>query len=249
VAYPSPSDWTSGAAGSAWWYFTPSSGYTQYQQGSQYVCATTAADLLTDLRGQLSTRLTANQLPSFDGGLATANDVPLVDPTAPNAGWDTGLLRALYAVAQADRVPSQYLVSIQQDASTQTISVNTMAVAIWEAELSHWYATNGADRYGAGSPSDITLPSTVQVPTWATPPSGSLSPGAGFQCTQISAPAVTPIPPPTVVPFQLNEWAVIGVAGAGALALALFGKQVPVRADRTRRNPRRRRRARPAGAS
>ncbi len=238
MAAPATSNWMSSAPLSAW-----------VLHGQNVVCATTGWDFLQSLQTFLQSRLADQELPSFDGANVGPDAVPINDPTLPSRGWDRDLLRALWAVARRDGAPSSYLSAITDDAQAGTMSARTLAVAAWVSYFGQGIgAQTGQQRYGVGSPDEVSIPADIVLPSavQAPPPSvgaGSGTASTGFACNTIPASTASLIPiSRTVSPFSFNTLLVFGIIALGVGAAVLFTNRVPN--ARTRRNPRGRRRAR-----
>lgn len=220
--YPSPSDWNSGAANSAWIV------------RAGHVCQTTGWNFLLDLQTQLRYWLT-DPLPSFDGASVTQDNVSVNDPNGTNSGWDPLLLRALWAVANRTGASSADLASISGDANGPgTVSPRTLAVAIWSADGLQQLLINGSGLGRIpGSPNDVTIPAGTVLPAfWTPPPVPSLNADAvGFDCHLVPTSNVANINTSTT-PFHVNPWVVLGVLLAGAVAIGALTKNVPVKKRR-----------------
>jgi hypothetical protein len=230
--YPDPSDWTSGASNSAWFYDLGS--------GRQSICQTNGWNFLLTLESDLYARL-ASPLLSFDGTTVSASDVSVIDPSNPSAGaWSTNLLRALYAVAARDGAPASYLQAISADAASMSISASTLAVAIW-IERGRSIDSAGNEVFGVGSPADIRIPDGAMLPTWGVAPARPAQISVGFDCSmQIPPDAVIPAAT-SVIPFQMDAILVLVVIGVVIVGAAMVASKIPVR---PLRNPRTRRRRR-----
>ena len=239
MAAPATSNWMSPAPLSAW-----------VLHGSNIVCATTGWDFLQSLQTFLQSRLSDQELPSFDGTTVGPDVVPINDPTLPARGWDRDLMRALWAVARRDGAPSSYLSAITDDAQAGTVSARTLAVAAWVSYFGQGIgAQTGQQRYGVGSPDEVSIPADIVLPSASQAPPPSVGSGAGtaatgFACNTIPASTANLIPiTRTVSPFSFNTLLVFGIIAVGVGAAVLFTHRVPS-AGRTRRNPRSKRRVR-----
>lgn len=222
--YPDPSDWNNAATNSAWVYDLGA---------NRSVCQTNGWNLIYSVGGVLMARL-ATPLPTFDGSTIGADAVPDV-----SAGWTTDLLRALYAVAQHDGAPSDYLQAIVSDAASSSVSARTLAVAAWIVRDQTYVFSGDTPSPGrtAGSPADIQIPDGTLLPQW----------GAAPRSVQLGTPDCTPIPASdpisnastTVVPFRMDVILVLVVIGVVVLGASLLTNKIPVR---RLRNPRRARR-------
>jgi hypothetical protein len=237
VAYPSPADFNSPEYGSAW-YVSARAGRTPA------LCSGTGLTFLSELQTELQNRLqTTGPLSTYDGTQVSAMDVPatFLDPatrTVNGPGWDAGTLRALWAVANHDRAPSDALAAVATDATNAAtgsatagpISARTLQTALWVRYLNQG-VVQGTDTvvYGQGSIDEARVDpnsslSLINVPPPA-PSSGAALPVA---CTNLPASAPVPaVPAPKYGPFTFNEWLVIGVLAAAGVGAALIRSRAP----------------------
>lgn len=200
--------------------------------GAGQVCAATGWDLLRDLQEALQARLSDAPLPTFDGSSVGPEAVPVNDPTLPARGWDGDLLRALWAVASADRAPAGYLAAVRDDAARGAgpVSAATAALGVWEAELSSGVARGtGAPVYGVGSPDAVGIPTDAVLPAMDAPPAPP-STGAtrsGLACNATPAAPTALAPAPTPGPSGAAVALALLVVGA-VVAGALFVRTVPL---------------------
>jgi len=230
--YPDPSDWTSAAASSAWFY--------DVGTGRQSICQTNGWNFLNTIESDLVVLL-PTQLPTFDGSMVDASVVQVIDPSNPDAGaWSVNLLRALYAVAQHAGAPSSYLQAIANDISSSQVSASTIATAAW-IERGRSVDVSG-NTVLAGSPADIRIPDGATLPQFGVAPPRPAQISGGFDCsTPIPANEVVPAST-SVVPFRMDVLLVLVVLGIAVVGASFITTKIPVRP--MRRNPRRRRRSR-----
>lgn len=231
--YPGQSDWNSGNLGSAW--------YGHADLGVQKVCSTTGLNFLADLQYQLQTRLTASGTLQSFAGPVSASDVQIVDwnPTTgvvTGPGWNSQLLKALYAVAKRDGAPIAYLSAVQRDATQQNaqISPATLQLALWVTYYNTGNVQGGAQQvYGLGSPDDVRIPVGAYLPIVGTRPlvPTNLVRTSGADCVTGTVPIATA--PPIVAPsfVQYAPWLVFAVFVVGALGAAIMTRKTPKMVD------------------
>ncbi len=220
--YPNPSDWNNGSPNSAWIV------------RSGHICQTTGWNFLLGLQTQLRYRLSAAALPSYDGSLIHGDDVPVNDPTGASVGWTSSLLKGLYAIAQNDGAPQEYLASIQGDALVNNVSAMTLAAAAWISDFSTGYAADGSAVYGQGSPNDIQIPVGTSLPQFGiTPPASPYV--LGMDCNLVGTAAVIPVGSGNIIPFAANGWVILGMLAFGAIVSGVLVKNVPVKKSKRSR--------------
>lgn len=226
MTYPALSDFSTGQPLSGWFVHRVSGRTAQ-------VCATSGWALLRDLQETLQTRLSGVTRPSFDGRPITGSAV-LINGSGVARGWDINLLRALWAIASMDRAPAASLAAIAADAQrgSGVISPATLAVGIWEANLSEGRTSTGATAYGLGSPGEVELPSNVVLPYIDRAPSTptTVEGTSGLSCSAVGAtpPGLAPAPTGGFIGFVTNPWVILGVIVVGVGATIALSRDVPV---------------------
>lgn len=243
MAYPSASDFQNPAAGSAWYI---DSGVASGTGGtSTRICSTTGWDALVSLQTNLSAALALISNPtSWDGSPVGPNDA-LVNAQGSANGWNAGVLRALYAVANHYGASSYFLSAIQSDGSSGVgpVSIPTLRVGIWIGLGSfEGVDASGNTAYGAGDPTDISIPDGAILPLMDLPPPFPSAGTETFGASCFTSPQAASLIPvsQTILPYVMNPLIAFGVIATAALAAVYLSRDVPVHT--TRRNPRRRKR-------
>lgn len=223
MSYPQRSDWTSGVPLSAW--------YAENVAGRDVrACQTSGWSFLRDLQEVLKTRLAERPLPTLDGSVVNGSEIQVneLGPT-PDSPWSIPLLRALYAVAAADRAPTAYLQAIASDiAANSHVSAPTLQTALWVTYLNEGQDSQGNSRYGLGSPAEAMVRQDSILPILGIapmrPPGGVVS--SGLSCF-VAPDALRPVADPTWKSFITNPWVILGLATVGIGGIMVAMNRIP----------------------
>jgi hypothetical protein len=232
MSYPGPSNWQTGGRTDGYWI-----------EGRQ-LAQTNGWGLIATLQSVLREELGDNGRTTYDGSTVTSAELPILDRNDPASGVTPGVLRALWAFANARHAPQAMLDAIATDAASGAISDPlTLRAALW-ASYRDAIGRDGAVSHGAGSPDAITLPADTVMPR-AGLPDFPTNGEENVEVLRIPIPANASLPAlaPQYPGFQFNPWLVIAVLATAAAGLVILAKPVkPL--TRARRNPRRARRSR-----
>lgn len=227
MAYPEPSDWNSNNERAAYFF-----------EGNRLL-QTEGFSFLNDLFSEI--RQMQASIPMTDWSGQRLAPLPLFGDVL---SWDAETLRILDAAARALRVEDRYAQSIQNDARSSSISVDTLRTAIWVAYLNQRQRmVDGRDagiQYGIGSPASAEIPQSTILPRF-----GVRLPAMRFWRTGLSVDVVDPSARPPMVPDRVqtgtgNFWIAAGFFAVIAVGAAISMINVP-KGTRSVANKRKRR--------
>lgn len=221
MAFPAPADFTTGTELSAWFV-------TRRPGQASRVCQSSGYDVLFTLLSTMRERFfDAPTLQAWDGPV-TADQLP----ADAADGWNRNVLRALFAFGQRDGAPGKYLQAARNDAAGSQLSADTMALAIWVAELNR--GLRGDDFvYGVGTPAEVSFRDPTVFPSLGmplpTPPSGGR---AGFLCRVATTEELSPVTLGGGGQQPFSPWLAIGLLGAAALGAGALTRNLRARDGR-----------------